>query len=279
MQCREFREISDSYLNDELLVETNHQVYSHLENCPDCRADFAARRELRAKVKKAVRNAEELRIDPIFLSTLQAGLREAALVKVWWKKPLFNPKFAIPVMATLLIALVMGIVYLKDSTNIDGLITQYKLSKGLAEIALKAVGDHRDCALEKLGIWEAMSHTDYAEKAVYTEKVLKPLQASFSKNVEMLSVHDCIYQGKQFRHVVLRDGANIVSVFFAETDVLTAPSDSPDNTIVSEIENGLQVASFYNKTQAILVVSDLPETANFNIARTLRDRLNQSSEI
>ncbi|RMD51619.1 hypothetical protein D6827_01875, partial [Candidatus Parcubacteria bacterium] len=49
MQCREFREISEAYLSDELLVETNIQVLEHLENCPKCRGEFAAKRRLRQK--------------------------------------------------------------------------------------------------------------------------------------------------------------------------------------------------------------------------------------
>ena len=32
MQCREFRDIADSYLGNELIVETNHEVISHLEH-------------------------------------------------------------------------------------------------------------------------------------------------------------------------------------------------------------------------------------------------------
>ena len=43
MQCREVRELADSFLSEQLLVETNHEIVRHLETCPDCRADIAAR--------------------------------------------------------------------------------------------------------------------------------------------------------------------------------------------------------------------------------------------
>ena len=35
MRCEDFREIADSFLSDELLVETNHEVVRHLEDCED----------------------------------------------------------------------------------------------------------------------------------------------------------------------------------------------------------------------------------------------------
>ena len=40
MQCRDVRELADSFLSDQLLVETNHQLVRHLETCPDCRAEI-----------------------------------------------------------------------------------------------------------------------------------------------------------------------------------------------------------------------------------------------
>src|SRR5260370_9510591 len=53
MQCREFRDIADSYLGNELIVETNHEVISHLEHCAECRRELAARRGLRSPLRQA----------------------------------------------------------------------------------------------------------------------------------------------------------------------------------------------------------------------------------
>ena len=44
MQCCDLREVADSYLSDELLVETNHEVIVHLEACADCHRELSARR-------------------------------------------------------------------------------------------------------------------------------------------------------------------------------------------------------------------------------------------
>ncbi len=70
MQCREFREIADTYLHDELLVETNMQVHKHMENCPDCRKEFGRRRELKQKLRLAMNSPKELVIKPHFENRL-----------------------------------------------------------------------------------------------------------------------------------------------------------------------------------------------------------------
>ena len=52
--CEKIRRYFDSYLDNELLVETNHEVLGHLSACPDCRKVLDARARLRQTVKSAV---------------------------------------------------------------------------------------------------------------------------------------------------------------------------------------------------------------------------------
>ena len=52
--CEKTRKYMDSYISGELLVETNHEVLRHLENCATCSAEFEAGAQLRSRVKAAV---------------------------------------------------------------------------------------------------------------------------------------------------------------------------------------------------------------------------------
>lgn len=278
MQCREFREISDSYLSDELLVETNHRVYRHLESCSDCRADFAARRELRGKLKSAVRNADEFQLDPVFANKLRIGLKETALHENAWKKVLFRPKLMVPVLASLLITLALSFAFYKFNAPNEIAIQWNTVTNGLTEISLKAAANHEDCALEKLAMWEALSKQEFAERVVYTEKVLKPLAAGFSSEIELLHAHDCIFEGKLFTHVVLKDHGKVVSVFFDKSNELKTGSSAFD-PIMSERLHGMQVASFRFGPEAVFVVSEMSESENLRIARTLSDSWTQNAEI
>ena len=61
---------------EELLTETNHEILRHLDTCPVCRADLAARRTLRASVRRAFDHADELKTRPEFVTQLHRTLRE-----------------------------------------------------------------------------------------------------------------------------------------------------------------------------------------------------------
>ena len=91
MQCRDVRELADSFLSEQLLVETNHELLRHLETCPDCRSDIADRRALRDGLRTAFARAEDLRPRPEFAAELRARLRPAqpeisrrSVLQSWW---------------------------------------------------------------------------------------------------------------------------------------------------------------------------------------------------
>src|SRR5437868_7233418 len=54
MDCRNFKDVLDSYLSGELAVETNHDCLRHAEQCPACRAEMGARRNMRTTLRAAV---------------------------------------------------------------------------------------------------------------------------------------------------------------------------------------------------------------------------------
>ncbi len=277
MQCREFREISESYISDELLVETNHQVNHHLEHCSGCRLDFRSRRELRHRVNVAGRNAAAYQIDPVFSRTLEERLRDEALRSKLWSPTWFKFRFLVPAMASLLLVIGFSAVYLTNNNGGMGINANTFLTAGLTDLVHAASGTHKECALDKLDRWEAMAETDYPRKAEFTENILEPLKAKYSGDMEMLSVHDCIFEGKRFTHVVVRNGSNVLSVLFDKSDILSAKSETPVGPIMSEADEGLQVAGFANDTQPVFVVSDLPETDNLSIARTISYSLGKKS--
>src|ERR1041384_7369855 len=52
--CKRIRSYLDSYLNNELLVETNHEVLKHLETCAACAQSLEDRTRLKDQLKRAV---------------------------------------------------------------------------------------------------------------------------------------------------------------------------------------------------------------------------------
>jgi predicted anti-sigma-YlaC factor YlaD len=58
MDCRAFKELLDSFLSDELKVETNHAILWHAERCATCRAEMEARQRLRVLLRRIRDNSQ-----------------------------------------------------------------------------------------------------------------------------------------------------------------------------------------------------------------------------
>jgi anti-sigma factor RsiW len=125
MRCQEFREMMDSYLGDELLVETNHDVLRHLENCPACRNELAARRGLLAQMRSAVKNAPEMQLNQAFAIKLRNNLRETALRPSVWEKlksgSFSGSRLLAATAACLLLMTLFGVVWFNQSSPAENI--------------------------------------------------------------------------------------------------------------------------------------------------------------
>src|ERR1700731_2546318 len=134
MECRNVREMADSFLAEELLTETNHEMLRHLDTCPMCRADLAARRALRDGVRRAFQSARDLDPGPEFIRRLRTRLQETAHQRPAHRGFRFQGWWALA--ATVLLAVALGLAYRgRDWIAATG------------ALARAAVGDHLNCAL------------------------------------------------------------------------------------------------------------------------------------
>jgi hypothetical protein len=265
MNCSDFRELADSYLSDELAVETNHQVFKHLENCADCRTELSIRREVREKLRFSMRNEPEFQISPTFSVGLRDVLHQNAAKKNAWT----NWKTFVPVFASVLIVAVFGFFLLYQKSSEIDLTTSViddTLQSYIVEMSHNAIGDHKFCALEKLKIWEENAGKGTVEQAAFV-KILR------DDETKVLAVHNCEYAGKTFHHYILQRGGKIISVAKFESEYSNPTNKKFDNLIISEHENGLQVASFQDGGNLVFVVSDMSESENLGMARILSDSL------
>src|SRR5579862_1449241 len=133
MECRDVREMADSFLAAELLTETNHEILRHLETCPVCRDELAARRAARERVRLAFHRSPDLAPEPEFIARLQSRLQIASRAPV-------RRGFGIPgwlaLAATVVLAVALGLAYR----------SRHQASEGAA-LARAAVGDHQNCAV------------------------------------------------------------------------------------------------------------------------------------
>lgn len=289
MECREFRRMIDSYLSDELLVETNHDVLRHLENCGDCRSFLADCRGLRNRVRDAVMAMPELKAEPAFVTRLSVELKKAALRPSFWKSFSARPHipaigFACTILvilgAFLLLRSPLEPVTANANNQNDTLIEANKarlveaVKVGWKELTEHAVGDHKNCAVKFNLAENPVSLDDAAKKFGAANKDIDKTIFAAAKDVfadqaqsriKFLEAHSCIYNGRRFAHIVLQRQGKLISVLVADTD-LPATADGPVN---QQFDGTLNASGFQLEHHAVFVVSEMDAADNTLLARAI----------
>jgi hypothetical protein len=254
MQCRDVRELADSFLSEQLLVETNHDLLRHLETCPDCRADLAGRRAMRQSLRAAFARAEDLRPRPELAAELLAKLRPSrpeisrrSLLQSWWA-----------VAAGIALA-VGGGLFVRNSNSRSRVVT----------LARVAAGDHQNCAVK----------FNLAERPIPLEDAGRRYGAPYAAlatfeppvvdgSLETLERHSCVYQGRRFGHVVFRYRGAVTSLLVTEG----APPAAPELELN---DGGPAVASLPAGRFLAFIVADLDRQYVLRLAQTLAEPLSQ----
>jgi anti-sigma factor RsiW len=134
MTCERCREMADSYLADELPVDTTQEVITHLETCSACCAEVEARQRLRRTLREAFSRSASLAPDAEFLAQVRARLeREHTRAQ-----RRVGPPAWLAMAASVIVLIGIATVVLwngRAPSTIDW-----------ARLAAHAAGDHRYCA-------------------------------------------------------------------------------------------------------------------------------------
>jgi hypothetical protein len=280
MSCREFRELLDSYLTEELLVETNHEMIRHLEGCPACRAELDDRRRLRARLKSAFTGSAELQMRPDFVATLREQVRGAARPPAaGWRR--LSSWWALAAGVALVAAVAAGeglpraVVERLTRRQSNG------ITQAVWQLARAAAGDHRDCAL----------HFRLAERPIPLEEAarrydpkyheLRAAVRSLHANrtdvpIDIVDDHSCVFEGRRFAHVVLRYRGQLISVLVTARDDQPAGNQRrgsmPAIASLHGVE-GFEAATFSAPRHAVFVVSALDAQDTVAVARTIAESM------
>lgn len=298
MQCSDFHKIADSYLGDELLIETNHEVIAHLEACPACRRELAARRELRVQLRAAFANSAALQPTSEFTNRLHAHLRAQALhetttvTRGQW----------MAIAASVLLFVAIGLLATRRTTHHTSIelvdrgrgnqneakriessspppnTSRDAVNLFMAEAAELAAGDHRDCAIdyklaeEPIPLEEAGRRYDRAY--INLASAVMSRQTKLAGGVQFIEAHSCVFNGKRFGHIILKEGNHLVSVLVtdldnAPTEIAAQTSPEASQAIVNSSVEGYQVSYLTTAKHGIFVVSDLEAARNSQLASIL----------
>jgi hypothetical protein len=247
MQCRDVRDLADSFLSEQLLVETNHELVRHLETCPDCRAAIADGRALREKLRGAFERADSLRPRPDLAAELMAKARPAqsvmsrrSFLRTW-------------------LAAAAGVVLAGGGSLV---VRDARSRSRLALLAREAAGDHQNCAV-KFRLAERPIRLEEAGRRYGPPYgALATFDASGIDGLLTLERHACVYEGRRFGHVVFRYHGALVSLLVTDGTPPSAPELQPDG-------NGAAVAALPAGRYVGFIVGALDRAQVLHLANAL----------
>ena len=285
MHCYQFREMADSYVDPETSANTNREFAYHLDNCPVCREEMAARREFRIRLRETWTKAPENQMRPEFADRLRGQLHSLSLskastntssVKNHPRSLNLQRRWLLTVAASLILAIAIGFVLsrvmrIKNKSDYESGVMPNLVK---TELAKSAVGDHRDCAIQfrlaerSTNLDEAALKYDHA----YIDLVKSVTSGEMLPGVEFVKAHSCIFQQRRFAHLIFKYHGQLVSLLVTDNDadpgkLPTVPASGQPNVIACSSFDGYRVSCFQTARHAVFVVSDLADGENLTLAR------------
>jgi hypothetical protein len=272
--CDKTRKYLDSYVSNELLVETNHDVLRHLEGCEACSAELEARTTLRARLKVAVKNQT---VPP----ELQVRIREriqnergASWFTAGWSR-------WAAMAASLVVCAGLWMNHsrekLPDIADRPGQNAYFqRVSASLAAVLKVGLGDHIHCAIFR----------KYPRNPPPVEKMetdlgpsyqglLPVVRASVPEGYRVLMAHQCSYAGRKYVHLTLEKGGQLLSLVIARKNPgeslreLSASAQPSGIPIYQSGAGHYEVAGFEAGDFLAYVVSNLRGKTNLLVAANL----------
>ena len=273
--CEKTRKYLDSYISNELLVETNHEVLRHIENCPSCASEAEARVQLRTRLKAAV-NAQSVPPE------LQARIREK--IRNSRSKRWFSAGWGVWALATAAgLAICAGVWWNYSPEKMPALADRpaqniyiQKVSASLAAVLKVGLGDHIHCSVFRKYPKDPPAVEKMETDLGPSYKGLLPVvRAAVPDGYRVIMAHQCSYAGRKFVHLTLQKGGDLLSLVIARKQPgeslngLAPAFQSSGVPIYQSAAQRYQVAGFEAGNFLAYVVSDLRSKTNLQIAASL----------
>lgn len=276
--CEKIRGYLDSYISNELLVETNHEVLRHLEGCPTCAAEVEARSRVRTRLKAAVESQQVPAGLPIKIRQMIHRRQSRFLPTAAWS--LWAMAAAAAVVLAAGIWVTRARTGMPESLDVADRAGQdvfiQKVSQTVSRVLRVGLGDHIHCAVFRRYPKNPPAVAQLAESIGPAFQGLVPVvQASVPDRYRIIMAHQCGYSGRRFVHVTLSDGSNLMSLVIARKE----PGESLEGLSPSTRASGVpvyqgqaeryEIAGFETAQYLAFVISDLNAGNNLLMASNL----------
>ncbi len=270
-RCERIRQQLDSYLSNELLVETASEVVHHLESCQACSRDLESRMRVRDALQRAVSNwpvPDSVRTDVVRkLRGSQTRSFGGVSVKRW-------------ALGLATAALVLFGLFAAEWLNLR------RGEQLIASILKLGVSDHIVCAVQGHNYPEVANPPDQIREKLGARyaPLLQVVQQRLP-GFELLEGHICSIPGsdRKYVHFITRGQGTILSVILTERngaalprDKLLLSADSGGLGIYQDHLSGMEIAGFESGQYFAFVVSDLNQKELLQLARGLAPVLSET---
>jgi anti-sigma factor RsiW len=190
VDCRQIRELMDSYLSGELTVESNHDVLRHIERCDACRTELERRERIGSLLVESFGAAPDATaIGPRIAQALDREQRR------WGRLARYGS-----IAAVLILIVGAGAWFSRpvDAAAFDD-----------------SVDDHIACALTYPPSVTFDANRVARALAPAYQAIVNAVSRHYG-DYQLIDAHMCPYQGRNYAHLVYRGNGIPLSVF-AET--------------------------------------------------------------
>jgi hypothetical protein len=269
--CERTRKYLDSYITDELLVETNHEVLRHLEQCAACSAEAETRQQIRTRVKSAVKTQhvpaelpalvrERIRTEESRNSSSWASAR-------WWATS----------AASVALCILLYVEYrperlppIGDRAAQNAYIQ--RISATIATVLKVGLGDHLHCSVFRKKSASVPTSAEMEKELGPEYKGLLPaMRAAAPEGYSVILAHHCTYLKRNFVHLTLEKDGRLMSLVIArkqegESFTNLNPANQHGTPIFQSNAGHYQVAAFDAGNFFAYVISDLRSKSNLQVA-------------
>ena len=269
--CERVRRYLDSYISNELLVESNLEVLRHVEQCSACSQELETRVRIRESLQAAARREEP---PPGLEQKIRREIRERSPVRLW---PFLSLRWMSAVAALLLISTAIWFVWRSrrevSPQEQDAYIG--KISLRLSTILQVGLRDHVHCAVFRKYPKDPPAFQEMARELGPQYAGLVPLvKARVPDEFRVVLAHRCSVQGRNYVHLVLQGPSSLLSLIITKKN----PGESfPASQLAPVLQaagvpvyragaSQFHIAAFETQADLVFVISDLSEERNLQLA-------------
>ncbi len=240
---------------------------AHLESCPDCARELEVRKQMRERVKSAVRSVEP----PPFLETkIRASIRESAARQRGpaWIRALAGAGVTLAAAAALLVAYQLGHLRWTTASQDSYIAAIANRVPTLMRVGLK---DHVHCAYyRKYPKNPPQMEQFVADMGPQYQGLIPIVREKVPSEFRLEQAHQCSYKKRKYVHMVLKSGSRLMSLVLAKKgdgesfrteDLRPALAESGIPMYRSGVQH-FQIGAFETRDYLVYVISDLSEQQN-----------------